>query len=127
MGNYIVIDETMIWWTGQGDVHVSYIPRKPTPLGIELKTACCGDSSILLNIDLVEGKVVDRQKAYMDKVQYPSTATTLRLAEPWKGSGRVVIADSWFGSCRTAEWLWDELGLYSILCVKNGHKGFPRA
>ena len=78
----------MVWWTGQGDVHISYIPRKPTPLGIELKTACCGDTSIMVNIDMVEGRRVDGQKAYMDKVEYPSTATMLRLAEPWKCSGR---------------------------------------
>lgn len=56
-----------------------------------------------------------------------STATTLRLCRPFAGTGRLLIADSWFGSCNTAEWLWDELGLYCILAVKTGHRGFPKA
>ncbi len=55
-----------------------------------------------------------------------TTATTLRLTEPWKGSGRIVVGDSWFGSCNTAEWLMDVNGLYSILAVKTGHKGYPK-
>ena len=42
-----------------------------------------------------------------------------------KGSGRIVIADSFFGSCQTAEWLMDELGLYCILAIKTRHRGFP--
>ena len=51
---------------------------------------------------------------------------TLRLCKPYKGSGRVVIADSFFGNCQTVEWLMDELGLYSILAIKTGHRGFPK-
>ena len=51
---------------------------------------------------------------------------TLRLYKDYSGSARVVIADSYFGSCQTAEWLMDELGLYSILAVKTGHRGFPK-
>jgi hypothetical protein len=50
----------------------------------------------------------------------------LRLCSPWKGTGRVVIADSFFGSCQTAEWLMDELGLHSILAVKAGHRSYPK-
>lgn len=37
------------------------------------------------------------------------------------------MADSWFGSCRTAEWLMDVLGLHSILAIKTGHSGYPKA
>jgi hypothetical protein len=50
----------------------------------------------------------------------------LRLCKPWRGTGRIVIADSFFGSCQTAEWLMDELGLYCILAIKTGHRGFPK-
>lgn len=32
-GTRLVIDETMIWWTGLTEGHLSYLPRKPTPLG----------------------------------------------------------------------------------------------
>jgi hypothetical protein len=37
-----------------------------------------------------------------------------------------VIADSRFGSCNTLEWLWDEMGMHSILAVKTAHSGFPK-
>lgn len=86
----------------------------------------CGLTHIILNIDLAEGKERDARKEYRDEVG-ASVATTLRLCKPYKGSGRCVVADSWFGSCNTSEWLWDELGLHSILAVKTGHRGFPKA
>lgn len=66
-----------------------------------------------------------RKKYYAEVGNKQSTATTLRLVEPWRGSKRVVIGDSWFGSVRTAEEL-AEIGLHSILCVKGGHAGYPR-
>lgn len=115
----------MIFWRGGGEVQVIYQPRKPTQYGIELKTCCCADSGVMINAELTEGKVRDAEKEYRDQVGQ-STAVTLRMAKPWKGTGRVVIADSFFGSCQTAEWLMDELGLYSILAIKTGHRGYPK-
>lgn len=32
-GYRIVLDETMMWWTGLTSGHLSFLPRKPTPLG----------------------------------------------------------------------------------------------
>ena len=126
-GDIIVADETMIFWTGGGEVHVVFITRKPTDRGIEMHTVCDGDSGIMTNAEIVEGKAVDHLKEYMAECGYPSTAVTLRLTKPWAGSGRIVVADSWFGSCRTAEWLWDIHGLHSVMSVKNGHSGYPKA
>jgi hypothetical protein len=54
-------------------------------------------------------------------------ATTLRLCLPYKGTGRTLVADAWFGSCNTSEWCADELGIYTIMAVKTGHAGFPKA
>lgn len=54
------------------------------------------------------------------------TAVTLRLVKDYKDTQRTVIADSRFGSCNTLEWLWDELGLHSIMAVKTAHKGYPK-
>ena len=115
----------MIFWTGTGEVHITYLPRKPTPYGIELKSLCCGETQIILNAEMVEGKEADSLKEYRDQVG-ATTATTLRLVKPYGGSGRTVIGDSWFGSLNTAEWLIDELGLHSILAVKTGCAGFPK-
>ena len=53
-GTVMVCDESMLMWVGTGDVHLTYIPRKPTPLGIMLKTCCDGNTGILLNAELVE-------------------------------------------------------------------------
>ncbi len=124
-GTYICVDESMIFWRGGGEVLVLYQPRKPTEYGIEMKTAACAESSLCLHAELTEGKVRDAEKEYRDQVGQ-STAVTLRLTKLWAGSGRVVIADSFYGSCQTAEWLMDELGLYCILAVKTGHRGFPK-
>jgi hypothetical protein len=32
-GTILVVDESMVFWTGQG-VHLTYLPRKPTPVGV---------------------------------------------------------------------------------------------
>ena len=53
-------------------------------------------------------------------------ACTLRLAYPYRGSGRTLVADAWFGSCNTAEWVVEQLGLYVILAVKTGCAGYPK-
>ena len=51
----------------------------------------------MLNIELVEGAVLDSAKQYRDQVG-ATVATTLRLCLPYKGSGRTLVADAWFGS-----------------------------
>ena len=44
-------------WTGQGMPHLSYVPRKPEPLGAEVKNLCDGISGVMLYLELQEGKV----------------------------------------------------------------------
>jgi len=121
---YLTVDETMIFWTGTGTAHLTYIPRKPSPLGIMLKTTCCGVSGVMVHMELVEGATVDSKKWGHNKFK-ATTACTLRLVRPWWGTGRVVIGDAWFGSLRTVEEL-REVGLYSIMCVKQGSAGYPK-
>lgn len=64
------------------------------------------------------------EKAYF-KVFGASCAATLRLTSPWFYKGHILIADSWFGSVRTAKALLMK-GVHSIMSVKNGSKGFPK-
>ena len=40
-------------------------------------------------------------------------------------TGRIIVADSWFGSPKTAIALMKR-GLYCNMLVKTAHKGFPR-
>ena len=114
----------MLTWSGASQAHLSYIPRKPHPLGIQLKTICDGVSGVFLGFDPVEGAEQDAKKEFYSDFG-STTATTLRLAKRWFGSRRVVVADSWFGSLKTCEEL-RENGLHSVLCVKTGHRGYPK-
>ena len=41
---------------------ISYVPRKPHPLGFMIKTVVDAKTGILLNVDLVEGSDVDAFK-----------------------------------------------------------------
>ena len=52
-------------------------------------------------------------------------ATVFRLTQPYHSTGKRVIADSWFGSVKSAVELLKE-GLYSIMLVKTACKQFPR-
>ena len=61
----------------------------------------CGDSGVLLNAELCEGKDVEDTKVYVGEWG-KHTAATLRLTEPYWHKGKVVVADSWFGSYRNA-------------------------
>ena len=37
--------------------NISYIARKPKPLGTEFKTVCCGLSGIMVQMEIQRGKV----------------------------------------------------------------------
>jgi hypothetical protein len=113
----------MVFWTGHG-VHLTYLPRKPTPVGVMLKTICDASSRILLGWELCEGKDVDRQKRWWS--QYGAgTSCTLRLTLHWHGTNRIVVGDSWFGSLKCCAALL-EVGLFCILNVKTAHSAFPK-
>ena len=101
------------------------IKRKPRPFENELKTICDGKSKIILHMELYEGKDRMKNKKYME--QYgASTAAVLRISEYWKGTGRKVVADSLFGSFKTAIQLMNINGLYCICLVKTAHKLYPK-
>ena len=77
------------------------ILRKPTPVGFELHTLCCALCGVLCWFELYEGKDAMAVKPFND--QYlKSVALTLRMVEPFFQTGRVLIADSWFGSVACA-------------------------
>lgn len=101
-----------------------FVPRKPTPLGFMLHTAVDTGSGVLLSAEICEGAEVDGAKEYTDKYK-KSTATTLRVTKRWHGSGRIIIADSWFSSYATAVAMMKH-GLFYVSNVKTGHSGFPK-
>jgi hypothetical protein len=46
------VDESVVCWTGNGMPHVSFVPRKPGPLGCELKNACDAAAGCVLFLEM---------------------------------------------------------------------------
>jgi hypothetical protein len=125
-GWMLCIDESMSAWRGKVGKRdrfkipkLSWVPRKPEPLGAELKTTGCALLGVILRIELCKGKETHAALEFFkdkasDGVEYGHTcATTLRLVEPWFGTSRVVGGDSWFASIKTAEAVGKK-GLYFV-------------
>lgn len=134
-GATITVDEIMSGWEGKelkyhpkGCPHVTKIPRKPVPCGMEGKSSCDGESNIMLRIEIQEGKDAMTEKRYQNRETggYKfHTAITLRSVEPWFGTNRLVVADSAFASVATAKALL-AYGLHFIGIVKTATAGFPK-
>ena len=130
-GWMIVIDKSMIAWKGRGMPGWIIVPRKPKPMGMECKTACCNETKIIIRLDVQEGKVAMMHKQFNDEWgtrREPAKAVgcVLRLVLPWHHTGRVVLGDSWFGSVKTVIALLCH-GLFGIFNVKTATKYFPKA
>jgi hypothetical protein len=82
-GWIVTHDESMIQWTGAsgpptGMPNMSYVPRKPVPLGCEVKCVADGTSGVMMYIELQEGKTRMMRLRCAD--EYSATvATTLRM------------------------------------------------
>ena len=60
LGEYITLDESMISWRPQtsktgGLPNISFIKRKPKPLGIDLKNGVDSDSGVMICAEIQEG------------------------------------------------------------------------
>ena len=99
-------DELMSSWisrkqdyTSDGIPHLAKINRKPKGVGTEMKCLADGIVGIMLQLEICEGKEAEAQKMWS---HLPAgTAQTLRLSDPWHGSGRIIVADSAFSSVTT--------------------------
>jgi len=123
-------DESTIKWFGKDFRHTDGCPvvkkmkGKPCPVCIELKGLVCGEAAIMLVV-LPSGNKYNKIEDQFS--HYPThVATTLRLANRLKGTGRSIFADSWFGSVHCATALYQELGLHSTMVVKRNHKNYPK-
>ncbi|KAG2783787.1 hypothetical protein Pcac1_g6509 [Phytophthora cactorum] len=123
----------MVAWKGVeqkyhhlGVLHKTKIPRKPVSHDIELKTTADGETGILMEIDIVEENERQRQKTYAAEFS-EGTALTLRLAAPFNGTGRTMVADSVFSSVNTLVQLERLLGLYFMGIVKDATAEYPKS
>ncbi|KAL3914376.1 MAG: hypothetical protein SGPRY_007648, partial [Prymnesium sp.] len=100
-GWLLTVDESMVAWRGRVGLldpakcpDRSWVPRKPEPLGVELKTAGDSLSGIMLRLEMCcEGTEAMKIKEFSNDWG-ATTACTLRLTEPWFRSSRVVAGDS---------------------------------
>jgi hypothetical protein len=123
-GKYLCIDESMCQWLGRHMPNIKHVPRKPHPIGQEYKTIADCDTCCILRLDFVS----DKKKKRFDDQDRTLVAQVKRLAEPWFGSGRTLIADSWFGSPEMATVLIGK-GLFSIMQVckrRYWPRGMPK-
>jgi hypothetical protein len=129
-GSRVTPDEMMMAWTGYsgpgGIPHLSFVKRKPQPLGAELKAVCDGTTGVCMLVELQEGKERMRRKAFTDEYG-ATTACTVRMLSNMSLSEkrletklkRVVTADSWFASLETAM----AHGVHSAR--EDSHQWFP--
>ena len=115
----------MFPWVGLcGDLHLTFLPRKPHPLGWMLKTAACAVVGVMIYMELAMCKELMRGMEFVAEHR-PTCACTLRLVQNWFHSARIVVADSWFGSMKTATELMKR-NLYSVLAIKTGSANYPK-
>ena len=114
----------MVKWMGRYMPSRKFLPKEPNHQGRELKIMRDGLIGVCLCMEPVGNAALIRGKEFY--IDYgATTATTLRLMQPFFGSGRVCLGDSWFGSVKSCCALL-ERGVYSVLDVKTAHKGFPK-
>ena len=91
--------------------HLSYIFRKPEPLGTEFKTVAWSVTGALLFIEVQRGKEGIKDRRYQQELR-ATAACTKRMVEETKGIGQkskkggpkdFFLFDSWFASKKAAE------------------------
>jgi hypothetical protein len=61
--------------------HLSFIKRKPRPLGTEFKAAACGESRLMLHLEIQEGKGPMSKKPLVGASELGSNAAcAMRIA-----------------------------------------------
>ena len=84
VGTNVTPDEMMFAWRGKkgngGIPHLSFLIRKPIPLGTESKVVCEGTFGICMYLEVQKGKVAMARKKYCRQYK-ATTACTLRLLD----------------------------------------------
>ena len=105
--------------------HLSFIVRKPEPLGCEMKCLADGILGVMMFLKVQQGKLPMSTKKYHSDLG-ATAACTVRIAESASINGWCLVGDSWFASVKTSVALMD-IGVYVIGNVKTAHGKFPKA
>jgi hypothetical protein len=137
--SYIKVhDETMCAWkprknkTG-GLPNISFIFRKPEPLGTEFKSGCCPETGIMLFLEIQRGKVEMPKWSQFFRELGATASCTVRAATYMANAGQaesdhqpnLFLGDSWFASVKTASEI-KKLGHEFCGPVKTSHSLFPK-
>jgi len=94
--------------------NISFILRKPRPLGTEFKVTCCSTTGMMLDVEIQRGKT-GMPHMYPENIPLgATTACTLRQVQACQRAGQptegaealkrnLFYGDSWFASVKTAE------------------------
>ena len=89
---------------------VCHVPRKPEPIGKEIKVVADGISGCTQRIEFQRGKADHAQQQYYSEYGH-TIAQSVRLTQPWHNTDRVYMGDSWFGSVTASEVLLGDFGM----------------
>lgn len=144
----LLLDESMSGWRPKtsklgGLPNMTYEPRKPVPLGTQLKNGVECLSGVLAFQDIVMAPEIQRQKGYLveddqvtpEKSHLPTeddiqahVAEVLRQVEgAGLKRGGWVGGDAWFGSVMSCVELMKRFGVHSTFIIKNNTFLFPIA
>lgn len=133
--------------------NISFINRKPEPLGTEFKVVACGKTGILIHLELQRGKAAMREAEFASNL-LKTAACTARLIKHTVGCGRrgdaqeplgvveddgnnfilstdqdeerdTYLGDAWFGSV-DAVIAADKQGCNLVCIIKTNHNRFPK-
>ena len=123
-GSNLTINESIVASRHKDLAGKKRIMRKLRPVGVEIKSLAHSASRINLVLEKSESKEIMADKEY-HKEFGATTACTLRLTQPYHGTGRVEFGDSCFRSVKSCLAL-KALGLHSTFVVKTAHSNFPK-
>ena len=133
-----VLDESMSAYRPRttklgGLPNISYILRKPEPLGTEFKTSVCPRLNIMTYMEICEGKYHMRTKPFQKELG-GTTACAVRMAQGTCQTSidqrvEVVSGDSWFGSVKSIVNIQKHCihQKESFFSVKTAHSLFPKS
>ena len=142
-----VLDELMSGFRPQthknGDLptNLSFIPRKPGPLGAEFNAICCVVTAIMVWIELQHGREPMRAAEFATKsgVTAACRIRGARDSKRYVGVGvgvgdddeddqnEVFFGDSWFSSVESTCQLWNRFKCCYAGILKTNHSQFPKA
>ena len=108
--------------------NISYIIRKPEPLGTEYKSICCPETGVMTYMEIQRGKAGMAQMR-LQKELGATAACMIRCVEGSHQGGEhlhvTVKGDAWFGSVKCAVEL-AKRGQAFVGQIKSNHSLFPK-